>query len=112
MDLFIATDRDAKMQLADVAKQWRQTAEQIERLELKHGCHARISAKFRKLFYLCSMRIWQPRGRERDELRGSFLPLKSNAGGNRARGHQRRATEISLDTLTVSALTDGVIEWA
>jgi hypothetical protein len=24
-------------------------------------------------FCLCSMRTWQPRGRERDELRGSFL---------------------------------------
>jgi hypothetical protein len=39
-------------------------------------------------FYLCSMWTWQPRGREHDELRGSFLPPNSNAGGNRARGCQ------------------------
>jgi hypothetical protein len=31
---------------------------------------------------------------------GSFLPLKSNAGGNRPRGNQSRAMEISLDCLT------------
>src|SRR6266540_5315207 len=27
------------------------------------------------------MRTWQPHGRESDELRGSFLPPNSNAGG-------------------------------
>jgi len=35
-----------------------------------------------------------------DEFRGSFLPLKINAGGNRARARQSRVVEICLDTLT------------
>src|SRR5207247_154080 len=66
---------------------------------LSAGCAARISAKFRKLFYLCSMRTWQPRGRERDELRGSFLPPNGNAGGNRARGRQSHTIKISVDSV-------------
>jgi hypothetical protein len=32
--------------------------------------------------------------------RGSFLVAKSNAGGNRATGRQRRLIEIKLDSLT------------
>jgi len=49
-------------------------------------------------FYLCSMRSWQPRGRERDGLRESFLPSKSIAGGNWAREHQSLAIKIKLNT--------------
>jgi hypothetical protein len=64
------------------------------------GCHARISAKFRKLFCSCSMRNWQPRGRESDELRGSFLPPNSNAGGNRACERQSLAIKVKFNNLT------------
>ena len=67
------------------------------------ACHARISANSENFFYLCSMRTWQSRGQETDELRGSFLPPNGNAGGNRPRGHQRRAMEISLDCLTLDS---------
>src|SRR5207245_8222526 len=34
--------------------------------------------------FFCLMRTWQPHGRERDELRGAFLPPCSNAGAGRA----------------------------
>jgi hypothetical protein len=33
-------------------------------------------------------------------MRGSFLPLKCNAGGNRARDRQKLAIKIKLNTLT------------
>jgi hypothetical protein len=63
-----------------------------------HRTHFRRIPK--TFFYLGSMRTWQPRGRERDQLRGSFLPPNSNAGGNRARDRQLQLIKIKLDTLT------------
>jgi hypothetical protein len=49
----------------------------VKSLEFSIGDRAGTSREFpqnsENFFCLCSMRTWQPRGRERDELRGSFL---------------------------------------